>query len=171
MARLQHIKRRLDNWALWRARRDSHGLGFASSNMLAQWMASAGQSNVRGRESVIPVLHAEAEETERAVQALEQSKSELYTTLQFVYIKNLGVNEAARRMLRAVSTVHAQLDRLDVWLDAWLSAEREAKQAQRAALPSHAVVDAQARKVRQTNAQAKAEAVAGVISEAAKRSL
>lgn len=63
------------------------------------------------------------------------------------------------------------IDQADVWIDAWLTAGREAKQAQRAALPPLSAIDAQARKVRQANAEAKAQAVADVVSNARRSSL
>lgn len=132
MARIERIKQRLDNWALWRARRDGHGLGFPSQNMLAAWMASAEQ-RPKLRESVIPVLHLEAEETDKAVQSLKPSKPHLHQTLELIYLRDLGVQGTARRIGRAPSTVHAQLEAADRAIDEWLVAmvqERERKLAQ-----------------------------------------
>lgn len=131
MARIEHIKRRLDNWALWRARRDNHGLGFASQNILAVWMASAGEVS-KSREVKMPVLHLEAEETDQAVMAMRVGKGHLYKTLESVYLRNLGVKETARRMDRAPSTIHAQLDQADRFIDVWLQTQQEAKDAARA---------------------------------------
>lgn len=37
MARLEHIKRRLDNWALWKARMNDGGQGWRDRNPLAVW--------------------------------------------------------------------------------------------------------------------------------------
>lgn len=170
MARLQHIKRRLDNWALWRARMNDGGNGWRDKNPLAAWAEDV-WTRTSYHGASIPHFDQDAEETDRAVQALKLGKGHLYTTLDFIYLKDLGINEAARRMRRAVSTVHAQLDQADVWIDAWLTAEREAKQAQRAALPPLSAIDAQARKVRQANAEAKAQAVADVVSNARRSSL
>ena len=47
-------------------------------------------------------------------------------------MRDLGVNETARRMGKARSTVHAHLEQADRWIDAWLTAEREAKDKARA---------------------------------------
>lgn len=121
MARIEHIKRRLNNWALWRARRDNHGLGFPSQNILAVWGASVEQPQ-KNRESVIPVLHLEAEETDKAVESLKGSKAHLYETLFFIYVTDLGVTGSARRIGCAPSTVHARLDAADRAIDAWLVA-------------------------------------------------
>lgn len=132
MARIERIKQRLDNWAMWRARRDGHGLGFPSKNILANWVASPEQRS-KQRESVIPVLHLEAEETDKAVQSLKTSKPHLHQTLELIYLRDLGVQATARRIGRAPSTVHAHLDAADRAIDEWLTAmarEQERKLAQ-----------------------------------------
>lgn len=130
MARIEHIKQRLNNWAMWRARRDNHGLGFATRNMLANWMENAGEVSRYGREATMPVLHLEAEETDEAVEAMRLGKGHLHVTLMCVYVKDLGVAGTARQMRRQPSTVHAQLEQADRWIEAWLQAKREAKDAQ-----------------------------------------
>ena len=128
MARLEHIKRRLDNWALWKARMNDSGLGFHSRSILAVDVWMRGSYN----GASIPHFDEDAEETDRAVQALKLGRGHLYVTLDCIYLKDLGVNDTARRMRRAVSTIHAQLEQADRWIDAWLQAEREAKHRARA---------------------------------------
>lgn len=130
MARLPHIKQRLENWAMWRARQEGSGLGFATRNMLANWMESAGEVSRHSREATIPVLHLEAEETDEAVEAMRLGRGHLHVTLMCVYVKDLGVTGTARHMRRQPSTVHAQLDQADHWIDAYLQAKRDAKDAQ-----------------------------------------
>lgn len=130
MARIEHIKRRLNNWALWRERRDNHGLGFASRNMLANWMAAAGESGSKNRESTMPILHMEAEETDQAVQALKLGKGHLFKTLELVYLRNKGATEAARIMGRSPSTVHAQLDQADRCIALWLEDKARVREEQ-----------------------------------------
>ena len=130
MARLPHIKQRLENWAMWRARQEGHGLGYATRNMLANWMASAGEVSRYSREATIPVLHLEAEETDQAVEAMRLGNGHLHVTLMCVYVKDLGVTGTARHMRRQPSTVHAQLDQADRVIDAYLQAKRDAKDAQ-----------------------------------------
>lgn len=132
MARIEHIKRRLNNWALWRERRDNHGLGFASRNMLANWMAAAGESGSKSRESTMPILHMEAEETDQAVQALKVAHAQLHETVVLVYLRNKGVTEAARLLGLGASAVHAQLGQVDLRIARWLEEQarvREEKQA------------------------------------------
>lgn len=132
MARIEHIKRRLDNWALWRARRDNHGLGFPSQNILAAWGASVESQKKGSRESTMPVLHLEAEETDRAVESMKGSKAHLYETLHCIYVSDLGIPGTARRVGRAPSTVHAHLDAADRAIDAWLQNQARIKEEREA---------------------------------------
>ncbi|WP_287919906.1 hypothetical protein [Comamonas sp.] len=170
MARIEYIKRRLDNWALWRSRMNDGGLGFKDRNPLAVWAEDVWTRNSYHGAS-IPHFDQDAEETDQAVQALKLGKGHLYVTLDFYYLKDLGVNECARRMRRAESTVHAQLADADRWIDAWLRALQEEKAAKRVQLVDNAKAQAQARQVRLEAMDAKASAVSMVISAAAKRSL
>ena len=73
MARLDHIKRRLDNWAMWKERGTSGGLGFATRSILLSETWSRGSYN----GMIIPVMEAEAEETDKAVQALKLARPQL----------------------------------------------------------------------------------------------
>ena len=54
MARIEWIKLRLNNWALWKDREQSGGLGFASRS---SFLREAGQGY---REAVIPVDDVDA---------------------------------------------------------------------------------------------------------------
>ena len=131
MARLERIKRRLDNWALWKARLNSGGLGYNCRNQLA-FLAEDVWSRTTYYGASSPHFDEEAEETDRAVQALKLGKGHLYVTLDCIYLRDLGVSGTARLMRRAVSTIHAQLEQADRWIDAWLVAERAAKDKARA---------------------------------------
>lgn len=128
MARIAHIKRRLDNWALWKSRMASNGLGFHSVNVLA--LDVWGRSSYNGAS--IPHFDEDAEETNEAVEALKLSKSHLYEMLDCIYMKDLGVKATARRMGRSESTIHAQLDQADKAIDAWLTEKAEEKVRRRA---------------------------------------
>ncbi len=131
MARLEHIKRRLDNWALWKARLNGGGLGYNHRNQLAA-LAEDVWNRTTYYGASIPHFDGEAEETDRAVQALKLGKGHLYVTLECIYLRDLGVSGTARYMRRAVSTVHAQLDQADRWIEAWLMAQRDARDKARA---------------------------------------
>lgn len=119
MARLDHIKRRLDNWAIWKARECSGGLGFATRSVLASEVWSRGSYN----GVLIPVHEQEAEQTNQAVESLKLSKSHLYVTLECIYLKDLGIKATARRMALAESTIKAQLEQADHAIAAWLEAK------------------------------------------------
>ena len=128
MARIERIKRRLDNWALWKARLNSSGLGFHSVNVLAVdvW----GRSSYNG--SVIPHIDQEGEETDQAVEAMRPDKRHLYETLHAYYLQDLGVTEIARRMCKGPSTIHSHFAHADQFIDAWLQEQvriREEKEA------------------------------------------
>ena len=122
MARIEWVKLRLNNWALWRARQDSGGLGFYTSSSFLHEAAQGGY-----RESIIPVDECDAEVTNQAVESLRMTKSHLYATLQSFYIKGLGVSGTARHLGKAASTIHSNLDQADLALSAWF-AERYERQ-------------------------------------------
>lgn len=124
MARIERIKKRLDNWAMWKARGDGGGLGFHSRNILAVDVWARGTYN----GAVIPVFEQEAEETDQAIQSFRQTRPHLYATLDCIYMRDMGVNNTARYLGKARSTVCANLDQADHAIDMWLqdrATERE----------------------------------------------
>ena len=139
MARLDHIKRRLDNWALWKARQNDSGLGFHSRSILAVDVWSRGSYNGMG----IPHFEDEAVETDAAVMALKLGRGHLHATLECIYVRDLGVKMTAQRMQRAESTIHAQLEQADRAIAAWL----EAKAVERERRRAMAVAEARARQL------------------------
>lgn len=128
MARIEHIKRRLDNWSLWKARQNDSGLGFHSRSILAVDVWLRGSYN----GASIPHFEDEATETDEAVTALKLGRGHLYITLQCIYLLDLGVKQTARRMQRAESTIKAQLEQADHAIAAWLDAKATARERQRA---------------------------------------
>jgi len=121
MARLERIKRRLDNWALWKARQNDSGLGFHSRNILAVDVWSRGSYN----GAAIPHFDDEASETDEAVTALKLGKGHLYVTLDCIYLKDLGVLGTARRMQRSESSIKSYLEQADVAIAAFLEDKAE----------------------------------------------
>lgn len=121
MARIEWIKHRLNNWALWRSREASGGLGYATrSVLLAQ--------RVDGyRDIQIPVDDIDAELTNQAVESLRPTKPHLYVTLQHIYIKDDGIKRTAMLMAKAESTIKANLDAADHALAAWFAERAEDK--------------------------------------------
>jgi hypothetical protein len=121
MARIEWVKQRLDNWALYKERERGGGLGFATQSMLLDVRAAGGY-----RESVIPVDEVDASVTDQAVESLRGGREHLHTALCCFYLRGLGIKGTARHTGRAESTVHAQLEAADVALCAWFG-ERAAR--------------------------------------------
>ena len=130
MARIEWIKHRLDNWALWKVREASGGLGWATQSVLLANRVD------ESRDSPLPIDEIDAEKTNQAVESLKLGKGHLYVTLQLIYVKGIGVRETARQMSRAESTVKANLDSADHALRDWFNAKVEADDAQRRVLAS-----------------------------------
>ena len=128
MARIEWVKHRLNNWAIWKARESAGGLGFSKQNVLL----ALGQGD-RYRESVVPVDDVDASTTDVAVESLRAGKGHLYLTLQLVYVKGVGHQEAARTMGRAESTIKANLEHADQALREWFNAKAERDAAHRKA--------------------------------------
>jgi hypothetical protein len=128
MARIEWIKHRLDNWALWKVREASGGLGWATQSVLLANRVD------ESRDSPLPIDEVDAEKTNQAVESLKLGKGHLYMTLQLIYIKGIGIRETARQMSRAESTVKANLDHADHAVRDWFNAKTEADHAQRRAV-------------------------------------
>ena len=128
MARLERIKRRLDNWAMWKERGASGGLGFATRSVLLSDTWSRGSYN----GMVIPVMEQEAEETNQAVQSLKPARAHLYATLECIYLRDLGIKATAHRMQRSESTIKAQLEQADHAIAAWLEDRAQQLEKKRA---------------------------------------
>lgn len=131
MARIEWIKQRLQNWALWCVQAESGGAGYSSTTSFLHEVDSS-----RYRESVVPVDEVDASVTNQAVESLRPERSHLYETLHCIYPKGLGIKETARRTCRAESTIKAQLEQADlalkVWFDARQQVQREARDRLRA---------------------------------------
>lgn len=129
MARLKHIQRRLENWAIWSSRGASGGRGFATRSVLTSEVWSRGSYN----HVAIPVEDEEAWETDRAVTSLKLSKSHLYVMLVHIYLQDKGIALTAKLMNRAQSTIKAQLEQADHAIAAWLEAQAEERERKRVA--------------------------------------
>ena len=121
MARIEWVKQRLSNWALWLERRDSGGLGFPSQSSFMREATTPGY-----REAIIPINDVDASVTNDGVQSLKLGRSHLYDCLQCIYVQDTGIRGAAVALCRAESTVKAQLCAADHALAAWFS-ERASK--------------------------------------------
>ncbi len=127
MARIEWVKQRLENWALWKVRERSGGLGFASRSSFLREVDSS-----RYREAIVPVDEVDAALTEQAVEALKLGHGHLHKTLHCIYVDGIGIKGTARVMARAESTIKAQLDQADHLLKRWFDtrAEQQARARQ-----------------------------------------
>lgn len=119
MARLKHIQRRLENWAIWSMRGAGGGRGFAKRSVLVSETWSRGSYN----HMMIPVEDEEAAVTDQAVTALKLGKGHLFKTLECIYLQDMGITLTAQRMQRKPSTIKAQLEQADHAIAAWLEAK------------------------------------------------
>jgi hypothetical protein len=121
MARIEWIKHRLNNWALWKERESRGGLGFATRSVLLA------EPRDGYRESIMPIDDIDAGLTNTAVESLRPARVHLYDTLQCIYILDTGIKGAALRLGKAESTIKAQLDSADHALSAWFGDHAEKK--------------------------------------------
>lgn len=121
MARIEYIKYRLNNWALWKVRESTGGLGYATCSVLLREPVD-GDRELRGT-----IEDTDAELTNAAVESLRVDRAHLHRVLYLFYIEGAGIKGAARAMLRAESTIKANLDAADHALQAWFNARAEEK--------------------------------------------
>ena len=122
MARIEDIDRRLCNWARWSLGAGSGGLGFASSGMTREG------GGYGYRDAVIPTVDCEAEETNRAVQSLDER---LRLTLNEVYIGAGSMKRKAAGMGVSEAAVNLRLWDAHRRLAAWLSERQREVRAER----------------------------------------
>jgi hypothetical protein len=127
MARIEWIKLRLNNWALWKVRGDSGGLGWSSQS------AFLNQTPSGRRESHIPCDDVDAALTDEAVESLKAGRPQLYETLQCLYAQGLGIRETCRLTGRGESAIKAHLDQADHALREWFNDRDERLVRNRAA--------------------------------------
>lgn len=123
MARIEWVRLRLDNWALWKDREQSGALGWATQAAFLNGEPTGGY-----RESRVPVDDVDASLTNTAVESLKLTRGHLYETLHCIYPRGLGVRETARRMARAESTIKAQLEQADRALADWFTERQQRRE-------------------------------------------
>lgn len=129
MARIDWVRRRLENWARWCAQRETGALGFPKQSTFARLAVPSGTA-----EAVVPVIALDASEIDDAVQSLRFTQSHLYLVLTLTYVKNLPRHQVAKQMSRAESTVSANLGDADRAIARWLDDKREAQAAAKRSL-------------------------------------
>lgn len=125
MARIEHIKQRLENWGRWCQQSDSGGLGYPKQTAFARLAPSAGRN-----ESSVPIQSIEASETDNAVKSLQFTQSHLHQVLVLTYAKALPRHLVAKRMCRAESTIANNLGDADRAVARWLDDCKVVKEKQ-----------------------------------------
>lgn len=126
MARIEYVKRRLENWSRWSQARADGALGFSSSSPLTR----IGMPRSMSFTSVATDQDAECMETERAVLSMRSTHIDLWKTMTLYYIKCYDIARCASVERVAESTLKARLCRADVVLDAWFIAQKEVQEKQ-----------------------------------------
>ncbi len=135
MARIDWIEQRLQVWARWVLTRGGGGvLGYAGVNLAD---SDAGRSGYAS--AAVPLLEAEAADTDAAVQQL--TPTGLRLTVAEYYAGRGGIADKAARLCCAEATVYARLDQAHRQLAAHfvaLSARRKEERARVEALQQQA---------------------------------
>jgi hypothetical protein len=123
MARIEDIERRLQNWARWKLGATHSRLGYAAM----RW--AGGVVTPGRRESVIPTIDCEAEETDRAVQALEPR---LRATVEVEYLQGCSLRRKAQQLACSEPAVKARIWQAHRQLSRWLADKVEATRCEQA---------------------------------------
>jgi len=129
MARIEWVKQRLDNWALWKVTMTCGGLGFASQSSFLN--DAPGETRAEAR---IPIDEVEASVTDEAIETLKLPRPQIYRTLQCIYPRGMGIKATALEFGGSVSTVKAHLDTADNVLAVWFRERAEQQAARREAI-------------------------------------
>lgn len=121
MARIEWVKQRLENWALWKERECSGGLGFSKQSVFLHEVVD------RYREVQVPVDELDGALTNDAVESLKVSNAQVYAAVCGIYLLDQGVRGVALRLGRAESTIKGYLEQADRLLAAWFSERAEKK--------------------------------------------
>lgn len=125
MARIEWVKQRLNNWALWKARESGGGLGFATQSVLLAERVD------RYREVDISTTidSTDAALTNQGIEALKPDQVHLHSVLHCIYLHDTGIKGAALRLGKAESTICANLEQADRALELWFRARSEARKS------------------------------------------
>lgn len=106
MARVEWVKQRFENWALWKERENRGGLGFYTSSSFTWEMVDTSGY----RELISTVDDIEAQQTDAAVSSLLATQPQLHRTLVLIYLEDKGIRNTALAMCKAESTIKANLE-------------------------------------------------------------
>lgn len=133
MARIEWVALRLNNWALYKSKESSGGLGWKTQCAYLNVVVDGGH-----RDSPLPIDETDAAVTDLAVESLKASRAHLYDTLHCCYITHPSYTSSGPRTRQAqvlgcaVSTVDARLGEADRALRDWFAARQERQQVQAA---------------------------------------
>lgn len=130
MRRIEWVKQRLENWALWKEREGRGGLGYYTASSFLRVAVDCGN---QADPLLSTVDEIEAQKTDEAVNSLQGTKPHLHRTLVLIYLKDTGIRRAALEMCKAESTIKANLAHADHAIELWLRAKAEEKDKQQAA--------------------------------------
>lgn len=125
MARIEWVKQRLFNWALWKEREGRNGLGFYSQSAFLRIAVDCG-----GERNALfsTVDEIEAMKTDEAVHSLLGPKPHLARTIELIYLKGESIRRTAETMCKAESTIKANLDQADHAIAAYLREKEEVRE-------------------------------------------
>ncbi|MES2685692.1 MAG: antiterminator Q family protein [Pseudomonadota bacterium] len=115
MARIDHIKHRLERWGAWIEQRDSGGTGYPKQSSFLRLPGPIG-----GNAMTMTANDLECSQTHDAVKSLRERRPELYKTIEYVYRKNMAYKAVASAIGKNESTVRLYLDQADFAIDVWL---------------------------------------------------
>lgn len=117
MARNEELERRCQNWARWREGAGGGGLGYGGGG----WRVESGSGGYR--TATVPTSDVEAEQTNRAIEALQSS---LRRTVEVYYLGTGTMEERCQQLQISRATIYVRIDRAHEDMSAWLR-ELEAK--------------------------------------------
>lgn len=129
MARVDCVKQRLENWALWKERESRGGMGFYSMSSFLRVAVDRGHHDAL----LSTVDDIEAQETDKAVSSLLSGHPQVHRTIVLIYLEDTGIRKAAMLLGRAESTVKANLERGDHLLMTWFRERADEKDRRQAA--------------------------------------
>jgi hypothetical protein len=115
MARIEHIKHRLERWGKWCTERESGGQGYPSQSSFLRIGGVIG-----GICGAITGADIECGKTHDAVLSLRYTRPELYRCLELVYKESKAYKAAAELMHKNESSVRSYLEQADKAVDLWL---------------------------------------------------
>jgi hypothetical protein len=117
MARIDWVRQRLEVWARWARERESGSLGYPKRSAFLRVGSGAMGSQA--------LSDGDASLTDTAVQSLRFTHPHLHKTLMHYYVQGLDIKRVAKIMVKAESTIKANLEASDHILSAWFQTRED----------------------------------------------